>query len=245
MKAVILAAGTASRLRPLTDGIPKCLLDVGGRTILGRALETLLDHGISDVIVVTGYLEDQIRGFIGEHFAELHVEFVSNQQYAATNNMYSLWMTRNLIGDHEMLLLDSDIVFDGAIIDLLVQSGHDDCLAVKTGVPLGHEEIKVRVDGRGGIVEIGKEVRPEDAVGESIGIEKFGREFVRELFSVLDRMVRVEKKVNVFYEAAFQRVIDGGRRPVAVSTGSHACIEIDTPDDLESARAMLKRDNAR
>jgi choline kinase len=238
-KAIILAAGIATRLRPLTDFIPKCLLDVGGTTILGRALANLKDHGLTDVILVTGYREEQIHRFVRDNIAGIRVEFLSNSLYETTNNIYSLWMTQDLMQGHGMLLLDSDIIFDGRIIDRLFQSGHDDCLAVKTGLALGQEEIKVRVDTSGGILQIGKEIRPQDALGESIGIEKFGSTFVQRLFAELDTMVRVEKKVGAFYEAAFQRVIDAGRRPFIVDTGSLACIEIDTTEDLESARGLL------
>ncbi len=245
MKTIILAAGTSSRLRPLTDQIPKCLLDVGGKTILGRALENLQDHDIKDVVLVTGYLEGRIRRFVRKNFPHMNVEFLSNELYASTNNIYSLWMTRDLIRGHSILLLDSDIIFDGNIIDLLLESGHDDCLAVRTGVSLGHEEIKVRVDILGRVMEIGKEVPPEVALGESIGIEKFGQKSTEELFAELDRMIQVEGKVKIFYEAAFQRIIDNGHRPFAVDTGTLACIEIDTIEDLESARGMLNRLSAR
>jgi choline kinase len=241
MKAIILAAGTASRLRPLTDQIPKCLLDVGGKTILGRALENLQVHHITNVILVTGYLEDRIRRFVRKNFPHMNVEFLTNALYASTNNIYSLWMTRDLIRGHSMLLLDSDIIFDGNIIDRLQESEQEDCLAVKTGIALGHEEIKVRVDIHGRVMEIGKDVHPENALGESIGIEKFGRKFTENLFTELDKMIQVEGKVDIFYEAAFQRIIDGGHRPFAIDTGTLACIEIDTIEDLESARGMLNR----
>ncbi len=239
MKGVILAAGASTRLRPLTNHLPKCLLEVGEKPILGRTLECLLANGITEVVIVTGYRESQIRKYVSDRFPRLAVTWLTNQQYDSTNNIYSLWLTRESVLDNDILLLDSDIVFDSRIIGLLLTSGHENCLAVTTGKPLGHEEIKVRVAGDGSIVEISKEVVPGKALGESIGIEKFSRPFVRTLFRVLDRKIVTEKNVNQFYEAAFQEVIDGGHSLVAVDVGELSCTEIDTPDDLETARMMI------
>ena len=75
MKAVILAAGIASRLRPLTDHTPKCLLEIGGRCLLARTLDGLLANGIREVVVVTGYLREQIMDFVGTHYPGLKVEY--------------------------------------------------------------------------------------------------------------------------------------------------------------------------
>jgi len=238
MKGVILAAGIGSRLRPLTDTVPKCLLDVGGKTILGRALEGLSANGIADVVIVTGYREQQIRDFVETRYPHLSVKFLWNERFASTNNSYSLWMTRNKFRDTEMLLMDSDIVFDPLVIGLLTGSGHANCLAIASGVSLGDEEIKVRVDETGAIAEISKEVPPLKALGESIGIEKFDAVFLGRLFPVLDRMIRQEGKVNLFYEAAFQEVIDGGQRLFPVDVGGLHSLEIDTAEDLARARSL-------
>ena len=239
MKGVILAAGASTRLRPLTDQVPKCLLEVGEKPILGRTLECLLVNGVTEVVIVTGYREVQIRDYVRGQFPNLAVTWLSNDQYASTNNIYSLWLTRGSVSDQDVLLLDSDIVFDSRIIGLLLTAGHENCLAVTRDKSLGHEEIKVRTDREGGIVEIGKGVSLDKASGESIGIEKFGRAFIGRLFTVLDRKILLEKSVNQFYEAAFQEVIDGGETIVAVNVGDLPCMEIDTAEDLETARAMI------
>jgi choline kinase len=239
MKAVILAAGISSRLRPLTDTTPKCLLTLGGKTILGRMLDNLAMHGITDLVMVTGYRERQIKTFVSDYFPHLKVAFVTNERYHSTNNIYSLWLTRELVRHDEMLLLDSDIVFDQRIIGLLLTASHENCLAVKRGDKLGAEEIKVRVGADGSIEKIGKEVDPGEAAGESIGIEKFGQEFVGELLKVLERKMLIDKSVNQFYEAAFQEVIDNCLKVYPVDVGSCCCIEIDTPEDLDAAQQSV------
>ncbi len=239
MKAVILAAGVSSRLRPLTDTTPKCLLDLGGKTILGRTLENLRENDIREILIVTGYREAQIRIFVAAEFPDLAVDFIWNEQYASTNNIYSLWLTRAHVIGHDMMLLDSDIVFDRRILALLLHSGHENCLAITAGTELGSEEIKVAVGREGHVTEISKEVDTSNAFGESIGIERFGAAFLSLLFTVLDRKIRVDHQCNQFYEAAFQELIDGSQKIFPIDVGEYRCMEIDTPEDIEKARTMV------
>jgi choline kinase len=241
VKAVILAAGTASRLRPLTDTVPKCLLPIGTTTMLGMTLDNLIANGVKDYVVVTGYREQQIRDYVASRYPGLDMSFLTNTRFAETNNIYSLWLTREHLAGHTMLLLDSDIVFDPGIIALLRHSGRENCLAVLRSKALGSEEIKVRTDAAGAILEISKEVDPSAAFGESIGIEMFSPFFVGRLFDVLEQKIVVRKQVNQFYEAAFQEVIDGGELIFAVDVGDLPCMEVDTPEDLDAARAFIER----
>ncbi len=235
MKGIILAAGIASRLRPITDNIPKCLLKIGEQRILERTLNNLLKNGIDDIVIVTGYLESQIKDFVGLNFPELNVEYITNEIYNSTNNIYSLWLAKDSILGNDILLLDSDIIFDSRIINKLITSGHKNCLAVRSDHVLGEEEIKVTVDEENYITEISKVVNPKEAVGESIGIELFDKEFNRKLFEILeDKMLR-RKEVNHFYEAAFEEAIQKGSKIFSVDVEGLRCIEIDTADDIQSA----------
>jgi choline kinase len=238
MRGIILAAGVASRLRPLTNNTPKCLLPIGNDTILGHTLGNLRDAGIRDVVIVTGYLGEQIHEFVTKRFSDLHVSFLHNPIYESTNNIYSLWLAKEQVLGDEVLLLDSDILFDWRILPLLESSGKKSCLAVRHDHALGAEEIKVKTNARGLITTIGKEINPVEAVGESIGIERFDRSFVQSLFAILDSMICVEKRINIFYEAAFQEAIDNGAELFPVDVGVHKCMEIDTAEDL--GRAALE-----
>jgi choline kinase len=240
MKAIILAAGVASRLRPLTDNTPKCLLNVGSKTILERTIENIIDvPEISELIIVTGYLNKMIEDFVTSKFPNLKVKFLHNSSFESTNNIFSLWLAKEELEHTDFILLDSDIVFEGEIIRLLIESGYDSCLALKTGLELGDEEIKVKVRNDNSIIEISKEVPPEDAVGESVGIEKFSAGFSERLFKVLDQMIIEERQENVFYEAAFQRVIDSGEKIFAVPVGNNYCMEIDFAEDLKEAEKLV------
>ncbi len=235
MRALILAAGVASRLRPLTNDTPKCLLPVGDRSILERTVDNLIANGIRDLVVVTGYLADHVRTFLAGSFPDLRVTFVHNSRFEATNNIYSLWLAKSAVVGDEMLLLDSDILFDRRIVALLLTAPYVNALALRTDRRLGAEEIKVLTGSGVWVREIGKEVDPSRAAGESIGIERFSQESVSRLYRLLDRMVGKDGQENLFYEAAFQRLIQEGDRIAAVDVGPLRCIEIDTPEDLDDA----------
>jgi choline kinase len=238
MKAVILAAGIASRLRPLTDHTPKCLLMVGGKSILELTLDNIIANNIKEVIIVTGYLEEQIKQFVSSNYPELNAKYIYNEVYSSTNNIYSLWLTREELAGNEMLLMDSDIIFDSQIIGRLLSSGYENCLAMKKH-NVQQEEIKVKLDKQGRIVEIGKEVKLQDAIGESIGIEKFSVASLEKLFDIIHRKITVNKQVNQFYEAAFQELVDTAADMYVVDTTDLMCMEIDTADDFKAAADLI------
>ena len=118
--ALLLAAGTGSRLQPLTDDAPKCLTEVNGTTILERLVDGLRQQGFKRLVVVVGYLGESIREFLADHAAGLTVDYVTSSRYRTTNNLYSLWLARKEI--HEpFLLVECDLVFDAS---LPVFAGH-------------------------------------------------------------------------------------------------------------------------
>lgn len=249
MIAVILAAGVASRLRPLTDDKPKCLLEVGGRTLLQRAVDALTTAGIDELVVVTGYRGEMIRRFLNEHYnlmplsflpseGRLTVHFVDNPDYATTNNIYSLWLTRPYVNGQDFLLLDSDILFDSAVVEKVLQA--DGTVLALNRHELGEEEIKVIVDEEGKVVQLSKTCPIEKAIGESIGIEKITADYSLALFDELKLMINGEKLSNVFYELAFERLIPKGHRFGVVDTTEHFSMELDTPEDFETARQLLQ-----
>ena len=87
MKAIILAAGIASRLRPLTDNTPKCLLKIGERCLLQRTFDALIENGIKEFVIVTGYLKEQIEEFLQKNYAGVNITFIHNDVYDSTNNI--------------------------------------------------------------------------------------------------------------------------------------------------------------
>ena len=237
MTGVILAAGMAKRLRPLTDNCPKCLLRVGGRTLLQRTVDAMLAAGIDELVVVTGYHEEMVRAFLTTHYPQLPIHFLHNADYQHNNNIYSLWMTKPLVDGKPFLLLDSDIFFDPAILPLILAQ-EESALALNRH-PLGEEEMKVVVDGEGRITEISKPCRISDALGESVGIEKMNADYSTALFRELDQMIIVEGLIDIFYERAFERLIPQGHTFKVVDTTSLFSIELDTVEDFDNAQEIV------
>lgn len=238
MKAVILAAGIASRLRPLTDTTPKCLLKIGERCLLERAFDALIQNGFDEFIIVTGYRQQQIVDFLQAHYPTQDITFIYNDRYESTNNIYSLWLTRSYTDGQEILLLDSDIVFDPQIVEKLLHSDKDDILALNRH-ELGAEEIKVIVDDAQKVVEISKVCSISDAIGESIGIEKMSAEYTKALFRELEIMITTEGLDNIFYERAFERLIPQGYSFYVMDTTEFFSAELDTVEDFQQAQKLI------
>lgn len=240
MKSVILAAGMASRLRPLTNDRPKCLLTVGGRCLLERTVESLVSEGIDQIVVVTGYRGDMIRSFLTENYPALDIVFIHNGDYQITNNIYSLWLTRSEVDGKDFLLLDSDILFDGRIIRRLLEQ--DGSVLAVNNHELGDEEIKVIVDNDSKVKEISKTCSISAAIGESVGIEKMTSDYSKALFSELEQMIVREGLRNVFYEKAFERLIPQGYQFSAVRSTDLFSIELDTVEDFNRAGELIPKE---
>ncbi len=234
---VILAAGMAKRLRPLTDKCPKCLLAVGERTLLQRTVDAMMKAGINELVVVTGYKAEMIRDFLTAHYPSLTIHFIDNPDYAHNNNIFSLWLTRPFTEGREFLLSDSDILFDPQIIATVLAT-EGDALAVNRH-ELGEEEMKVIVDDNSRVVEISKVCAIEKAIGESVGFEKMTADYSKALFAELEQMIEREGLIDIFYERAFERLIPQGHTFTVVDTTKYFSIELDTPEDFENAKKLI------
>ena len=239
MKAVILAAGTASRLRPLTEHTPKCLLKIGERSLLQRSMDAIIAAGVRNFVIVTGYLHEQIEQFISEQYGDsIGMEFIHNDVYDSTNNIYSLWLARPAVDGQQFLLLDSDLVYDPAIVKRVVGADSDNILTLIRH-ELGEEEMKVVTDANGDITEISKTCSPADAAGESLGIEKIGAAYSAALYEELDGMMNKEHLENKFYELAFERLIKQGHSYKVLDVTECFSCELDTVEDFENAKDKI------
>src|SRR3954462_13529150 len=182
MKAVILAAGCATRLRPHSDDTPKTLLPVGGVPILRRTITSLLRCGFDQFVIGTGYLEHLVRDAVATWFPGLDVTYVSNKDFRSTNNAYSLLMCRPHVEREGFLLIDGDVVFDIDVVEELLERGPD-CPAVRSVGEIGLEEVKVTAVNEDRVLAIGKHVAIRSAMGESVGIELFSPASSRRLFA--------------------------------------------------------------
>ncbi len=238
VKAVLLAAGVGSRIRPLTDNSPKSLLDVAGKSILQRMLENVEAVGITDVIVITGYLEEQLKDFITKNFPNLNVIFKRNDKYEETNTGYSLLLTREFVEGFDFVKFDADVVFEKAILEKLLAS-EVSALCIDRNIHLEAEEVKVITDENGKVLEVGKKLDPHKANGESIGIEKITAEAGKVLFQELDSLLKDQKNWQEYYDDSYTSLVNKGVPFEAVDITGLKWVEIDTHADYKRAQEMF------
>ncbi len=226
MRAIILAAGVGSRLQVLSGGKPKCLVEIGGRPLILHQLEALADHGIGPVLIVAGYKAEEVRSVVGDR-----AEFIVNDRYQETNSLYSLWLAREHV-EGPFILLNCDLFFSPEILERLLDAPAN-ALAYDSTSSRGREQTKVAVkDGK--VVDIGKDVPPGSARGESLGTLKFDEYGAKAMFSAADRLVRDGNERAWVMEATRAAATQVGIH--AINVAGLAWTEIDFPYDLDVAR---------
>jgi choline kinase len=238
MKAAILTAGRALRLRPHTDERPKALLPVAEVPILRRAIASLLRNGFDQLVIGTGYRAPMIRAAVAEWFPGLEVAYVDNPDFATTYNARSLSLLRGELDGQPFLLLDDDVVFDDGVIEVLLERGPDS-IAVRSVGGICAEEVKIHADSHDRVVQIGADLPLRGAMGESVGVALFSGDTSRRLFEALDRRVAQPGGTDEYYEAAIQEVVDGGATLFGVDIGTLYAMGIDTYADLRAASGKL------
>ena len=237
--AVILVAGVGSRLRPLTDDRPKALVDIGGETILGRAVRLLAEYGVRKIVLATGYREDAVRAALQD--APVAVEYCRNPEYDRTQNSVSLTLCRSAIGSDTFFKLDGDVVFQRQVLERLDASDSELAVAVDAGRTLDAEAMKVTVAASGlDISAFGKGIPLAESAGESIGIERIASRASGLLFDTMEQAI-AQGETGLYYEDFYSRLIAASRlRAEAVPVRDLPWTEVDDYADLEKARALVR-----
>lgn len=242
-RAVILAAGRGDRLQPLTNELPKCLVEVNGEPLLSRALCALAACGLQEAVIVIGHLGDVIRTRIGDQFAGLEIHYVDALDYDTTNNIRSLWDARDYFDD-DILLLEADVIFDNAVIEaLLRQSGSSVAVAPYHSALSG---TVVRRDAQARVVSfhLGADQRAGfDPAGsyKTVNISLLRADLLRDqLLPRLDRLID-DGQVQEYYECTFRDfVADGSVGDLAaVDVSANRWYEIDDQRDLDAAEFLF------
>jgi len=229
--AVILAAGTGTRLRPLTDNRPKCLLEVGGRALLDYQLDALAANDVQDVLVVTGYCAEQVVERYGARVRTLY-----DPEYETTNNLHSLWTARKELAGRDVVCLHADVLFHAAILRPCLEAGHDVTAVLDRA--LVEETMKARVEGER-IVEIGKQIPAREQFGTFLGIARFAPTATAALVDSLELLVEDEAQRQSYFVACLPLLAGQGLQVGYSLTGGLPWVEIDTPEDLEASATVL------
>jgi len=167
MKVIILAAGVGKRLWEVTQHRPKCLIEIGGRSLLHRYLYSLASVGIRRVDIVVGYKQEMIRAAVEEDSCGLNVKFLVNEEFHR-GSISSLWIARDVFDD-DTIVMDADVLFHREILRRLVLSPHENALLMDETVKQTGEECMVVVAG-GRVIALTKKVPEQyDYAGEGVG----------------------------------------------------------------------------
>lgn len=238
--ALLLAAGIGSRLYPLTRNEPKCLTIVNAMSILERLISNLNQHGFKRLVVITGHLENHIRDFLGNQAGDIKIDYIFSPLYKTTNNIYSLWMAREIINE-PFLLLESDLVFDESLLDDML---YPDRIAVAKMQPW--------MDGTFVTINQSQQVKAFWAGNaysfgaikyKTVNIYSISLNSWHCIVKKLDQHIS-EGKVNDYYETVFAEMIaDGSLFFKIVSFDDKPWYEIDTIEDLAEAEKLFSSDN--
>jgi histidinol-phosphate/aromatic aminotransferase/cobyric acid decarboxylase-like protein/choline kinase len=247
MKAIILAAGYGNRMRPLTDNLHKTLLEVGGQTIIDRIIVCLLKNKISEIIVATGYLSDQLESHLLKTYPQINFKFVHNPRFHETNNIYTLSLVMDSINiDDDIILIESDLVCDSMIIRRIINSEHSNVALV--------DKFRSGMDGtvvaiRDGVIT---NIIPPHLQNinfdfsdkyKTLNIYKFSKEFCNTTFRKLLSYYAKIIDDNCYYELILGILIYLQRETIHVEIiNGEKWSEVDDPNDLCVANYMFAED---
>ena len=235
--ALLLAAGSGNRLQPLTDSIPKCLIEINGRPILERLIDNLCDNGFKRLVIVVGYMDHCIRRFVNEYAGDLTIEFITNPLYQTTNNIYSLWLARNKIQEL-FLLVESDLVFESSQLEGLL---YPNKIAISRMQPwMNGTTITIDSLNRVQAFGMGGNGYTEITRYKTVNIYSLSDSTWRKVVERLELHIS-SGKVNEYYEVVFKEMIaDGSLSMDGVFFDPERWYEIDTPADLANAELILE-----
>lgn len=234
--ALLLAAGTGSRLYPLTKDAPKCLTLVNEMSILERLIINLKKQGFKRLVIVTGYKKECIVDYLVNQTVGLNIEYIHNPLYNTTNNIYSLWMARTIINE-SFVLLESDLVLETSLLTKML---YPDRIAVAkmqpwlngTTVTINHQNIVTKF--KEGTIETYTDTRYK-----TVNIYSFSLSSWSAIIKKMNQFIS-EGSVNCYYEIVFSKMVDDNKLFFeAVSFDEKPWYEIDTIKDLVEAEKLF------
>lgn len=235
MKAVILAAGLGTRLRPLTDNKPKCMVEVNGTKIIEKQLLNLTQNGINpkDICVISGYEADKLENFINDNFGGVNI--IRNSDYDKTNNMYSMYLAKDFVKNEEFILMNADVFYESNIITKLIEDSRKN-LMVCDDARYIEESMKIIKKGNM-IEEISKKIEEKDAYGVTIDVYKFSKEANEKFVNIIVEYIEEKKDLNSWTEVAINELI----KKVEFDSldMKFKWVEIDNHEDLKQAEELF------
>lgn len=247
MQALMLAAGMGRRMGKYTEAMTKCMVEVGGKTLLERAVEALKEAGISRFVMVVGWECDKLVDYIQKNISGMEFEFVYNYDYATTNNIYSLYKAREQLSADDTILLESDLVYDKGLIRKIVECPDENVVAVAK-YEQWMDGTVTTLDDDGRIHEFieKKNFRFQDVSNyyKTVNIYKFSKEFSRgQYIPFLKAYIQAYGK-NQYYELVLKALAHLSNAQLkAYVLRDINWYEIDDAQDLDIANTIFAPDD--
>lgn len=247
MQSIILAAGLGSRLGELTKECTKCMVKINGITLIERMLRQLDRYGMDRIIIVTGYKGDILKDYVQNLRINTPVVFVDNSDYRHTNNIYSLWLTREFLEEMDSLVLESDMIFEDRVIEKMLAIDNGCGTFVARPRPWMDGSI-VKLDKDNNIVYFvdDEEVKRIDPsyYHKIVSIYKFKKRYVSEKYmTYLNEYVKKNKDNNL-YESLLKVIdLDVEKKIPAEILDEEQWYEINDIQDMDIAESMFADGN--
>ncbi len=239
MKAVILAAGTSSRLHPTTLEKHKCLLQVGGIPIIDRMLQAFKKAGVTESIIVVGHAKEKIMQHVGENYQGMPITYVYSPIYKHTNNIFSMWQTKDLVKETGFLFSNADNVFNYKIIKELIECPHPNAAVVDTTEPFRIADSPKVIIKEGNVTELGRHIKDEDVCGASAGMFKFSAAAARHYFAEIEKHLE-DGHLNVGFHIPMLVAANRDFEFKSCDSKGYMWFDVDDAKDLEDGHILVK-----
>ena len=245
MQTVILAAGVGKRLKELTKNHTKCMVEINGVTLIERALDNLNKAGMDRIIIVTGYKGDVLKEYVEKLNVKTEIIFVNNDRYNATNNIYSLWLTREYLSQDDTIVLESDIICDASMVETLVKSDKDCVTFVAKPEPWMDGTI-VKLDSKNNITEFidnhSYDMNNINDYYKTVSIYKFSKDFIQKKYMPLMEAYIKAWGDSSLYESALKVVTMGHKTSIpALVVSGERWYEINDIQDVDIAESIFAK----
>jgi len=241
MKAIILAAGYGNRMRPLTDNEHKTLLKINNFTILDNIIDSLINNSVNDIVIVTGYRNKELQKYLSKNYSKITFQYIHNKDYKTTNNIYSLSLAFQKIKiDSDIILIESDLIYDHKIINKLINSNHENVALI--------DKYHSGMDGT--VVKLGNDMKIIEVIPphlqdsnfnfnnkyKTLNIYKFSMNFTNDVFSKLLNYYSKVIDDNCYYELILGILIYMQKESIyGLLVDNKDWIEVDDTNDIRIA----------
>ena len=247
MKAIILAAGMGSRLKKITKDKTKCMVEVNGESLIKRLLRQLEKYTLEEIVIVTGYKEEILKNYINNLDIRIKIKFYNNDIYDKTNNIYSLGLVEEELLNNDILLIESDLIFEDKLLENIINSSYKN-LAVVSEYESWMDGTCVRLDDENNVVDFISSQRfsfnEVENLYKTVNIYKLSKEFNQKYYIPFLKAYISSKGTNQYYESVFEtliKIIPNELKGLKIE--GLKWYEIDDKQDLDIAESLFAKED--